>query len=65
MKKYKVYDLYEGKITLGYADNISEVKKLARAEYNDTDGECSIFYAELNPETNKYKFSEAKLLATF
>lgn len=65
MKKYKVYDLYEGKLTLGYADNMQEVRKLAREQYEATDGECSVYYAELNPETNKYKFSEARFLETF
>lgn len=29
MKKYKVYDLYEGKECIGYADTLSEVKKIA------------------------------------
>lgn len=60
MKKYKVYDIYEGKDTLGYADTLTEVKKLAREQSRDTDGECYIVYAELNPETGKYKFSQYK-----
>lgn len=64
MKKYKVYDLYDGKDVLGYADNMCEIKKIAQEEYEETDGECAIYYAELNTETNKYKFSEAKLLKT-
>lgn len=65
MKKYKVFDLYEYKECIGYADNIQEVKKLAKERYNDTDGECSIYYAELNPVTQKYKVTNAKFLATF
>ena len=62
MKKYKVYDLYDGKLVLGYADTMKEVKKLAREQCRECDGECLIYYAELNEETNKYKFSSAKLL---
>ena len=64
MKKFKVYDLYEGKEVLGYADTLAEVKKIARTQYEATDGECIIYYAELNPETSKYMFSKAKFLKT-
>lgn len=53
MKKYKVYDLYEGKDVVGYADTLNEVKRLAREWFRDTDGECCIVYAELNTETGK------------
>ena len=60
MRKFKVYDLYEGKMTLGYADNLKEVKKLARKQYIETDGECFVVYAELIPEINMYKFSNYK-----
>ena len=60
MKKYKIYDLYEGKETIGYADTIEEMKKLSREWHKDTDGECIIVYAELNEETLKYRFSEYK-----
>ena len=60
MKKYKVYDLYEGKMSLGYADTMSEVRNIVREQAEETDNECYCVYAELNPETNKYKFSEAK-----
>ena len=59
-KKYKVYDIYEGKDTVGYADTIEEVKKLARRWHDDVDGECCIVYAELNKESGKYKFSNYK-----
>ena len=62
MKKFKVYDLYEGKIVLGYADNMQEVRKLAKEQYEATDGECAIFYAPLNPNTEKYMFSSAIFL---
>ena len=64
MTKFKVYDLYEGKEVLGYADTLAEVKKIARTQYEATDGECAIFYAELNKETNRYMFSKAKFLKT-
>lgn len=63
MKKYKVYDLYDGKDCIGYADTLKEVKKLAREQYNDTDGECAIYYAELNQDTNKYNFDNRKFIA--
>lgn len=65
MKKFKVYDLYDGKETLGYVDTLKEIKALAKERYEETDGECAIFYAELNKETNKYKFSSAKHLKSF
>nr|DAK69979.1 MAG TPA: hypothetical protein [Caudoviricetes sp.] len=60
MKKYKVYDLYEGKDVIGYGDTLNEVKRLAREQYRDTDGECCMVYAELNPKTGKYRFSQYK-----
>lgn len=60
MKKYKVYDLYEDKEAIGYADTIFEINRMSRNRYLDTDGECDIWYAEINPETLKYKFSELK-----
>lgn len=64
MKKYKVYDLYDGKKCIGYADTIKEVKKLAKEYYEETDGKCQIYYAELNRETNKYKlFSSKKIFS--
>lgn len=64
-KKYRVYDLYDYKEILGYADTMKEVKRLAEERYNDTDGECDIWYAELNEETQKYKFSSAIHLENF
>ena len=60
MKKYRVYDIYEGKDVIGYADTLTEVKRIAREQIEDTDGECMVVYAELNPETGKYRFSEYK-----
>lgn len=60
MKKYKVVDIYEGREFLGYADSMAEVKRLARGQVEDTDGECLVVFYSLNPETGKYKFSEYK-----
>lgn len=60
MKKYKVYDIYEGKETLGYADTMDEVKLMARDQAEATDDECCVVYAELNPDTGRYRFSEYK-----
>lgn len=51
--KYKVFDMYEGADKLGYCNNITSVKKMAREQYNDTDGECSVYYALLK-ENGKY-----------
>lgn len=62
MKKIKIYDLYEGKETVGYCDTLKEAKKIARQWEEDTDGECIIVYAKLNNETEKYRFSEYKEL---
>lgn len=60
MKTYKVYDIYEAKDVVGYADTLEEVKKLARSWHRDTDGECCIVYAKLNVESGRYKFSRYK-----
>ena len=64
MKRYKVYDLYDYKETIGYADNMQEVKALARQRFNDTDGEGRIYYAELNSVSQKYKFTSCTFLET-
>lgn len=58
MKKYKIVDLYDGKETLGYADTIVEIKKIAKKQYIETDGECLICYYPLNDKTEKYMFKE-------
>lgn len=65
MKKYKVVDLMEHKETIGYANTIDEIKKIAKGRYEDTDGYCSVFYYPLNKETNKYDFNKRKFLETF
>lgn len=58
--KFKVYDIYEGKEVLGYAENLQEVHKLKNKRIGDTDGECYVVYAQLNPESGKYTFSKYK-----
>ena len=63
MKKYKVYDLYEGKECIGYADTLSEVKKIARIQYDETDGECAIYYVKLNRDTGEYDFAKRQFLS--
>ena len=63
MKKYKVYDLYEGKECIGYADTLREVKKIARTQYTETDGECAIYYTELNRDTGEYDFAKRKFIS--
>ena len=62
MRKYKVYDLYEGRTTLGYADTMAEVRQIARKQAEDTDDECFCVYAELNPRTNKYNIFEEEII---
>lgn len=65
MKKYKVFDIYDGieqRETLGYADNIKEIKQLAKERINDTDGECLIAYITLDITTSKYKLSTMEIL---
>ena len=54
MKKFKVYDLYDGADCIGYADTLEEVRKIAIQQYDDTDGECSLWYAEIDPVTEKF-----------
>lgn len=53
--KYKIYDGYEGTELIGYADNISDAKTIAKERVNDTDGECYVFGKELDEETGEYK----------
>lgn len=62
MKRFKVYDLYEANDCIGYADTLAEVKKIAREQYDETDGECDIFYAELNQATNKYDVANGRFI---
>lgn len=64
MKKYKVADLENGKETVGYADNIEEIKRLAKYWIENIAEETAIFYYPLNKITGKYKFSERKFLET-
>lgn len=37
MKKYKVVDLREFKETIGYANNLREIKKLAKEQYEESE----------------------------
>lgn len=65
MKRFKVFDVYDFNVhCIGYADTLREVKRLARKEYEETDGECAIYYLELDPVSKKYKHETAKFLAT-
>ena len=54
MKKFKVYDMYDVPVCIGYADTYQEVRKIAKQQYDDTDGECMICYEKLNPVSQKY-----------
>lgn len=65
MNKYKVVDTYEGFDLIGYANTLKEVKQLAKQQYEDCDGECSICYYPLNEKTQKYDRSKIKFLETF
>lgn len=65
MKKYKVVDLEDGKETVGYADNMEEVKRLAKYWIENVTEEAAIFYYPLNKITGKYKFSERVFLETY
>lgn len=60
LQKYRVYDLLDGREVLGHADTMKQVHEIAQEQYDDTDGDCDIHYAELNQETNKYKFTFVK-----
>ena len=65
MKRFKVFDVYDfNAFCIGYADTLAEVKRLAREEYDETDGECTIYYLEFDPVTKKYPRESAKFLAT-
>lgn len=63
-KKYKVVDLEEGKETIGYANTLDEVRKLARHWLENVTEEATIFYYPLNKVSGKYIFSKRKFLET-
>ncbi len=65
LKKYKVVDLGEGKETIGYADIIDEIKRLAKQWIDNVTDEAAVFYYPLNEETGKHRFSERKFLETY
>lgn len=54
MKRYKIIDTYEGYVTIGYANTVTEVKGIATEFIEATDGECDIFVMTLNDEHQKY-----------
>ena len=60
VKKYKVYDIYEGTQCIGYADTLEEVYRLARERIKDTDGECLIAYAAVRYDGKRYHFDFEK-----
>lgn len=64
MKKYKVFDIFDGTVreTLGYADNMREIRKIANKRIEETDGECVIAYITLDTTINKYRLSTMEIL---
>ena len=65
-KNFKVFDAYDDMLyCIGYANNIKEIKKLAKMQYEATDGECYIVYAPLNTINNKYNLQKMIYLETF
>lgn len=64
-KKFKVVDLYEGKEVIGYADDMAEIKKLARHWLTEVAEEAAIYYYPLDERLGKYDTSKAKFLKTF
>lgn len=64
-KKYKVVDLWEGKETIGYADTITEIKRIAKHWIENVTEEAAIFYYPFDKASNKYKFSERVFLETY
>lgn len=59
MKKYKVVDLLDGnKEIVGYADSLSEVKKLAKKWLDEVTEEAAIYYYPFNEEKGQYEISK-------
>lgn len=54
-----------GKETVGYAETIAEVKRLAKNWCENVIEEAYIYYYPLNETTGKYKFSERKFLEAY
>lgn len=52
--KYKVFDLMEYRDFLGCAFTMSDVIKIGMKQYRDTDGECAIYYQELNEDSDQW-----------
>lgn len=53
-KKYKVVDLYDGIDVVGYANDRTTAKKLARMQAADTDGECYVVILVYDEQEQKY-----------
>lgn len=54
-KLYKLYDAYDGLLVgIGYANNLKELKKVAKNYCEECDYECYLVYAKLNKIVNKY-----------
>lgn len=48
MKRYRLYDLYEGKYMVGEYDTLSDAKNAAKKwDVEETDGECLLALKEL------------------
>ncbi|MFD1465002.1 hypothetical protein ACFQ4L_02710 [Lapidilactobacillus mulanensis] len=61
-QKYQVFDLEDYTDVLGYADSLMEVTELARKRSRETDGDCAIYYCELNEDTDQYEFRKRVLV---
>lgn len=64
-KRYKVVDLLEGKETIGYADTITDIKRIAKHWIENVAEEAAIFYYPFDKASGKYKFSERVFLETY
>ncbi len=55
----------EGKETIGYADTITDIKRIAKHWIENVAEEAAIFYYPFDKASGKYKFSDRVFLETY
>lgn len=62
-KKYKLKD-FENWDTIGFANTITELKKIAKEYLKECDYEACLVYLTLNEQKQKYSLKSQKFLKT-
>lgn len=64
-KDTKLWIYLEGKETIGYADTITDIKRIAKHWIENVAEEAAIFYYPFDKASGKYKFSDRVFLETY